>query len=474
MTTDRARGRLTARARIVGWMLAVVGLALSVSIFATWTLLLKRLDDRVDQEFSNEAEKLRRYAITAVDPKTGQPPTDVAALLNGYLAFNSPDRWETFFSIVDGQPDMISAVRRPARLDTDEALVRHMAGAVDPLHDETESTAGTVRYAVIPVKVAADPRPAHFVTAIFYDRQRDEIVDAVRVLSLSALAALALAGAAGWFVAGRVLAPVRLIGQTAEQISDSSDLTRRLDVPGDDDVAALAGTFNHMLDRLERAFAVQRHFVDDAGHELRTPITVIRGHLELMSDDPVDRAETLALVTDELDRMNRIVDDLLTLARAEQPGWLAQEEVELADLTVSVVAKARPLGERRWRVDEVAEARVRGDRQRLTQALMQLAANAVRHTKEGDVIAVGSAVRYGGKAELWVRDSGPGVAPADRERIFSRFVRGTGRTGAHDGAGLGLAIVRSIAEAHGGSVKVVEAATGGACFVMTIPLGEAP
>ncbi|WP_206061553.1 sensor histidine kinase [Nonomuraea basaltis] len=458
---------MSARARIVGWMLVVVGLALSVSIFATWTSLNARLDNRVNHELSNEAEKLRLYATTA----TGGQVTDVEHLLAGYLAINAPDRWETFFSIVDGRAHMVTGIEPPVRLDTDDDFVARLAAATDTENGTIETAKGTVQYAVIPVTVHPDRRPGHFVVAVFYDFHRDEIVDAVRVLGLSALAAMALAGAAGWFVAGRVLAPVRLVSQTAEQISDSSDLTRRLDVPGDDDVAALAGTFNHMLDRLERTFVVQRNFMDDAGHELRTPITVIRGHLELMSDDPADRAETLALVTDELDRMNRIVDDLLTLAKAEQPGFLTMDDVELADLTVSVVAKSRALGERRWRVDEVAEARLPADRQRLTQALMQLVANAVRHTKDGDLIAVGSAVRDG-SVELWVRDSGPGVAPADRERIFGRFMRGAGRTGAHDGAGLGLAIVRSIAEAHGGRVTVTEASGGGACFVMTLPLWE--
>ncbi|TMR10140.1 HAMP domain-containing histidine kinase [Nonomuraea turkmeniaca] len=454
---------MSARARIVGWMLAVVGLALSVSIFATWTFLLTALDSRVHDELKNEVAKLRGYA------DNNRTVTNVENLLFDYLAINSPDRHETFFSIVDGRPHKVTAVPPPVRLDTDDALVARLATATRSYNGSVESAGGTVRYAVIPVRVTADPRPAHFVVAIFYDVHREEIVEAVQVLGLSALAAMALAGAAGWFVAGRVLAPVRLVSQTAEQISDSSDLTRRLDVPGDDDVAALAGTFNHMLDRLERAFLVQRHFLDDAGHELRTPITVIRGHLELMGDDPADRAETLALVTDELERMNRIVDDLLTLAKAEQPGFLAVDMVELADLTVSVVAKARALGERRWRVDEVAEARVPADRQRLTQALMQLVANAVRHTKDGDLIAVGSAVRDG-RTDLWVRDSGPGVAPADRERIFGRFVRGAARS--HDGAGLGLAIVKSIAEAHGGRVQVTEAPGGGACFVISIPLWE--
>jgi len=462
--------RLSARARIVGWMLLVVGLALSVSIAATWTILWVRLNDRVNAELANETDKLRKYTAE-VQARGGRAPDDVSRFLADYLAINAPDRWETFFTIVDGAPDKITAVTPPARLDADEALVRRLAAADRPRTDWGESAAGTVRYAVIPVRVAGDPRQAHLVVAIFYDRERAEIVDAVGALALTAALALVLAGTAGWLVAGRVLAPVRLVRQTAERISDSADLTRRLEVVGDDDVAALAATFNHMLDRLERAFAVQRDFVDDAGHELRTPITVIRGHLELMGDDPDDRVQTLALVIDELDRMNRIVDDLLTLAKSEQPGFLSIEEVELADLTVSVVAKARALGDRRWRVEDMAEARVAADRHRLTQALMQLAANAVRHTGADDVIAVGSAVR-GREVELWVSDSGPGVPPADRERIFGRFVRGGPRAGSQDGAGLGLAIVRSIARAHGGDVRVDDAAIGGARFVITIPMRE--
>ncbi|MFC5818377.1 ATP-binding protein [Nonomuraea sp. NPDC050478] len=457
--------RVTARGRIVGWMLAVVSLALFIAIFATWAILDRLIDDRIDAEFGNEAEKLRRYAATAVDVR------DVDTLLSGYLSYNPPDEWETFFTILDDRPHKITGIPPLARLDTDDALVARLGQVTEPASGETESAAGTVRYAVIPVQVNGDARRGQLVIAVFYDHYREEVLNAIRVLALASLAALALAGAAGWFVAGRVLAPIRLVGQTAERISGSSDLTRRLDVPGDDDVSELAGTFNRMLDRLEHAFAVQRDFVDDAGHELRTPITVIRGHLELMGDDPDDRAETLALVTDELDRMNRMVDDLLTLAKAEQPGFLDIDEVELADLTVSVVAKARALGERRWRVDEVAEARIPADRQRLTQALMQLAANAVRHTADDGQIAVGSAVQDG-FVRLWVRDDGPGVPPADRERIFRRFMRAGERSGTHEGAGLGLAIVRSIAEAHGGTVQVEDAPGGGACFVMTIPMRE--
>jgi two-component system OmpR family sensor kinase len=135
---------------------------------------------------------------------------------------------------------------------------------------------------VLPVRVPDDPRPAALVVLEFRDLQRQEVTDAVRVLTLVGFGALAVAGLASWLVAGRVLAPIRLVRQTAERIG-SSDLTRRIDVAGNDDVAQLARTFNHMLDRLEAAFAAQCRFLDDAGHELRTPMTVVRGHLELMA-----------------------------------------------------------------------------------------------------------------------------------------------------------------------------------------------
>src|SRR5690606_16177523 len=185
---------------------------------------------------------------------------------------------------------------------------------------------------------------------------------------------------------------LRLVRQTAARISDSSDLTRRLDVPGDDDVAALAATFNHMLDRLEQAFAVQRDFVDDAGHELRTPITVVRGHLELMGDSPRDRQETVAIVTDELDRMARIVEDLLVLAKSGQPDFVLTAPVELADLTDDLFAKARALGPRTWRLDGLADGVAALDAQRVTQAVLNLARNAVEHTADGAEIGLGSAM----------------------------------------------------------------------------------
>ena len=263
-----------------------------------------------------------------------------------------------------------------------------------------------------------------------------------------------------------MLAPLRVLRDTARSISES-DLTRRIPVEGDDELADLARTFNAMLDRLEDAFASQRAFVSDASHELRTPITIVRGHLELLEDDPKERAETIELVTDELDRMGRLVNDLLLLAKAQRPDFLQPEPIDAGEFTRELFAKASALAGRDWRLGEVAGGRIVADRQRLTQAVMNLSENAVNHTSERDAVELGSAIRNG-HVRLWVRDTGPGVSEGEREHIFERFARGSEATRA-DGSGLGLAITQAIAEAHNGHVELDSRPGAGARFTVVIP-----
>lgn len=302
-------------------------------------------------------------------------------------------------------------------MDRDPAFVRRVATDRLPSYGWASSTAGRVRYATVPVRVAGDRKLGDLVIVEFYDREAQEIDTAVRVLALVGAAALVVLAAVGWIVAGRALAPVRTLRQAAERV-DGEALTERIGTHGNDDLAQLGRTFNRMLDRLAQAFATQRRFLDDAGHELRTPITVIRGHLQVMGDDPEERAQTMALVDDELARMNRLVDDLLVLARSERPDFVGPVEVELADLCMQVIAKSRALGSRRWQIDELAERTVLGDSQRLTQALLQLTFNAVAHTRDADVIAVGTAVRGGPGADV-----GSGLRPRAATRRPGPAVR---------------------------------------------------
>lgn len=465
------RRTASARSRIVGWMLLLVGAALAAPTVGITVVWQAQLDNQVDEQLQRQVNELRQFAATRTDSETGLPYRDGAALLKEFLTYNLPNRDETFFSIVDGQSGHRSATEPPVILSMDRSVVRMLSTVKPPHTGWLDSKVGKVRYGVVQVKVTGDDRDVRLVVLEFSDRKLQEERRVAKMLMFTAFGALVVAGLASWLVAGRILAPIRLVRQTAARIGES-DLTQRLDVRGDDDVAALAHTFNHMLDRLERAFTTQRRFLDEVGHELRTPITVVRGHLELMEDGPDDSsAMTRALLVDELDRMSRIVDDLLLLAKAERPDFLTVGETNLTDLIVDVVAKARALGHRHWRVAAVSEATVLVDGQRLTQGLIQLAANAVRHTLDGDLIEMGSAVREG-RVLLWVRDTGPGVGPVDRDRIFGRFVQ-AGRVAspaqAGTGIGLGLAIVREIAEGHGGTAWVEDAETGGARFVLDLP-----
>lgn len=448
-------------------MMLLVALALAASVLVAGQVLVARANGRLSAELAHEGNKLRAYAERAVDPRSGQPFSSVDTLLASFLRDNLPELNETFFSVVDGKADRRSSRPPPARLDTDPEMVGFAAKATRPVSRTVQSSAGPALVAVFPVRVAGDSKSAALVVVEFEAPVREEVFSVLRVLAVVSFGALTAAGLVSWLVAGRVLRPIRMVRRAADRISET-DLTTRIGVTGDGDVAQLARTFNRMLDRLQSAFGTQRQFLDDAGHELRTPLTVIRGHLELMDEDPIEREQTIALVIDELDRMQRIVDELTVLAKVDRPDFLRVGHVDLADLTVEVAAKARAIAPRRWLIDSVAEHTITADGQRLTQALMQLVANAVANTAEGDVIAVGSAV-VGVRARLWVRDTGRGVHPADREVIFERFGRGRG-SGQVPGAGLGLAIVNRIARAHGGQVLLDSAPGAGAVFSLDLPL----
>lgn len=459
----------SARNRIVAWLVALVLLALVANQLIATRVLLARVDGDLAAEIEHEHDKFRAFAArTAGAP--GAEARRVEDVLDAYLRSNVPEPSEAFFSVVDGRADRRSSPEPMARLDTDRRFVAAAARARVPASGRWASAAGGVHYGVFPVQVAGDPRWGQLVVVEFAAPSRDRTVATLRTLALVSLAALLTGAVVAWLVAGRILRPVRLVRDTADRIGET-DLAERIHVTGDDEVAQLARTFNRMLDRVEAAFAGQRQFLNDAGHELRTPLTIIRGHLEVMGTTDEERTRTVALVTDELARMGRIVDDLLLLAKAERPDFITPGPVDLADLTVEVAAKSQALAERRWQVAEVAERTVMADGQRLTQALMQLVSNAVEHTRPGDLVEIGSAAVVN-RVLLWVEDHGSGIPPAEQERIFDRFATVAG--GRRDSTGLGLAIVRSIAEGHGGTVRVSSEVGRGSRFTLDLPLLPPP
>lgn len=285
--------------------------------------------------------------------------------------------------------------------------------------------------------------------------------------------ALLLVGLVGAVVAGRMLKPIRELRVTAQQITDS-DLSRRIAVHGDDDISEIAGTFNAMLDRLEDSFATQRRFLDDAGHELKTPLTIVRGHLELLGPHAsASVSETRDIVIEEVDRMCRLVQDLAVLAKLVRPDFVQAKPFRVADLLDDVLGKARVLAPRLWRLDGCSVQAAHGDPQRLTQALLQLADNAIRSTQEQDVIALGAELDAESRMlRLWVRDMGSGIHADVVERVFERFYRGHDRRA--EGSGLGLSIVSAIAEGHHGRVEVSSSPGAGATFTLVLPLESLP
>jgi two-component system, OmpR family, sensor kinase len=463
MMTERLRIRPSFRLRVLGSLAALMVAAAIGGLLLQRAVLLRGLDQDVAASLEQEREELQDLA-GGNNPLTGQPfGGDVRAIFDTFLRRNVPEEGEVYIAFVDGTA--YRATPAPLRLDAVPELATRWGSLAEGQWGELSTSAGPVQYLAVPLVYDGTTRGV-FVIANFTQGERDEIESAVRVEAAVSALVLSAVILIAWFVAGRLLRPVQELTGTAEAISDS-DLTRRIPVQGDDEISRLARTFNEMLDRLEESFTAQRRFIDDAGHELRTPITIVRGHLDLLGEDPEERQETLALVSDELSRMARIVDDLLLLAKAQQPDFTRIESVELADLTTELLAKGRTLGPRAWQLDACAEGIIQADPQRVTQAMLNLARNAVEHTVPGAEIGVGSAWGEGG-VRLWVRDTGAGIDPAEQERIFDRFARGrSGRRS--DGAGLGLAIVRTIAAAHGGRVELDSAPGQGATFTIFLP-----
>jgi two-component system OmpR family sensor kinase len=461
----RRRFRRGFRTRVLGFATLLLVGATGLGLVAQRTVLYRNLDADVAARLDQERAELSRLA-DGIDPATGEPfGTDVAAIFDTYLARNVADRDEAFLTIVDGK--VYRSTAAPASVNDVDGLIEGWAALEEGERGSFESDAGLVRYVAVPL---ASDGTTHgvFVAAMFIEPDRKAIDDHLRVQALVVAVVVALAIGVAWVTASRLLRPLRAVTAAARTITETG-LDRRIDVDSDDEVGELAVTFNQMLDRLQAAFAAQRTFIDDAGHELRTPITVIMGQLELMGDDPGDRARTLAVVDDELQRMSRMVDDLLLLAKAEQPDFVEREPVELSDFTTELLVKARTLGDRGWRLDECAVGMVDLDPQRLTQAMLNLARNAVEHTDPGTEVAIGSA-RLPGEVRLWVRDAGAGVAVEDEERIFGRFSRGGAARRRSDGAGLGLAIVTAVAEAHEGRVVLDNRPGEGARFELRLPV----
>ena len=303
------------------------------------------------------------------------------------------------------------------------------------------------------------------------------VVDATRtsllsVMTLIAVVAVALVMWGSWVVLGRALAPLQTIADTVDQINKADDLSRRIPMHTGvrDDVAELVISVNQTLERLESLFTSQQRFLADVSHELRTPLTVIKGNVDLIRKFKEADEDLLNSIDQEAGRLNRLVSGLLMLAQAESGRLpLNFSRVELDLLLTEVFTETRVLAGNKVRVhlNQIDEAIVKGDRDRLKQVFLNLVANAIQYTPQGGEIFL-SLSRLGEQARIIVRDTGPGIPAEDLPYIFDRFYRAEkSRTRSMaSGFGLGLSITKWIVEQHGGQIKVESKEGEGTTFVI--------
>jgi signal transduction histidine kinase len=314
------------------------------------------------------------------------------------------------------------------------------------------------------------------VEASEFERQVNQhALETLREFSFGALGVLFVVSlGVGWVISGRVLSPIDRITSVANEIQ-ATDLSRRIDLEGPaDELRRLADTFDGMLARLDAAFEAQKRFIADASHELRNPLAVMRTNIDVVLADPHasndDLRQVVTVVQRATDRMRRLVDDLLALARLQAPSAL-REPVDLPVLVTEAAEELRAVAAARDVSIVVAagEGTSTGDKEALKRALVNLIDNALGFGPEGSRVVVAS-----GRSNQWgwigVADEGPGIDAEHHERVFERFWRADkSRSRELGGSGLGLAIVRQIAEGHGGAVRVYSTPGRGATFVLWLP-----
>lgn len=454
------------RSRILLLYVVLMGLFTVLAVPLFQSLNTAQVSRRVRGDLI-KAREVFLEAYTDWQRQPNQTEQDLKDFADRFLSNQIPEDDSFFIFIIDQEfyrsnpPRLLQPMRPGSKLYEQWASVTQFSrGEWKTAHTDI----GNILYKAEPLVVDGEQRG---VMVLAHDTagELQESLDSIYTFILIEGGFLLISLLLAWLVMGWLLKPVRELAFAARQINES-DLTQRLSSQGSGELADLAQTFNGMMDRLQESFNSQRSFVNDAGHELRTPITIIRGHLELMGEDPQEQQETIELVLDELDRMGRLVNDMIALAKAEHPNFLQYEMIDLRQFIQDLFTKAQAFAERNWKMTLDCSGSMMGDRQRLTGALLNLLRNAAQHTSPKDTIELGCK-QTPTQVIFWVSDTGTGISPEDQQRIFDRFARSGKRQS--DGSGLGLAIVKAFTRAHRGKIDLVSQLGIGSTFTITLP-----
>ncbi len=457
------RARTGVRVRITVVAVLVVGVTLAVAGLVFLVVAGNRIEAAIEDRAVTRAVTLGALAE--------------ADLLSGELPGADP---ELYAQVVTG-PTVLASDEAiggaPPLSDLRPATGERVTLEVDDLLEATEEDLPQFEdegpYVVVAFGVElSDGAGAVLVAASLEDAR--EALEAFRpLLGIGLPLLLAVVAVTTWILTGRALRPVEQMRLEADRISAAA-MGVRLPLPeATDEVHRLAVTLNEMLDRLEAAAVKQRRFVSDASHELKSPLAALRAMVDVAARTPddIDTVELLADLGSELSRMERLVSDMLYLARSdESEPPLSTEDVDLDHVAAVEAQRVRQHSELAVDTTGIHPARISADPGRIEQLVRNLTSNALRHAVHGVWVETGA---RGGMAYVAVSDDGGGVDPAERERVFERFVRlDEARDRQSGGSGLGLAVARAIARAHGGELELVGSRHGGATFEATLPSAD--
>ncbi len=450
------RGRLTLLyTTLVGGILLLLG----VGVYSLVSYALINQVDRILAETAGEIVKFAKINPEGEVHMQMPPSFDLAGAIRFQVLNRNGTQLETY------------PATQKARLPLDLAILQ----SDHPIYRNAYSEQGHLR--VISVALKTRGRPIGILQVAASLRVVDTArQDLLYVLVGGTVLAMLIAGYASWLATGQALAPLATVSAVAEQINRADDLARRIPYSGpeNDEIGQLIAAFNKTLERLESLLTSQQRFLTDISHDLRTPLTVIKGNVDLIRRMKTVDEESLTSIDQEASRLARLVGDLLTLAKAES-GTLAlrSQPVELDTLLLEVAHEMTVLagGKIQVKVTEIDQVLVKGDRDRLKQVLINLAANAVQYTPAGGEVFLGLG-KVGEQARLIVRDTGHGIPAEDLPHIFERFYRAEkSRTRGKGGFGLGLSIANWIVNAHGGQIEVTSKEGEGTTFCIWLPLG---